>query len=51
MARSKAITKGVYFTIGQILLGERLETTAVPELRQQCAELADWLVNNGDYCL
>ncbi len=29
------------FAVGQILLGERLETTAVPELREQCAQAAE----------
>jgi uncharacterized NAD(P)/FAD-binding protein YdhS len=47
----KGKNQGRLFAVGQILFGERLETTAVPELRQQCAELADCLINNGDYCL
>lgn len=29
------------FTIGQILIGERFESIAVPELREQCSELAE----------
>lgn len=33
-----------FFALGQILFGELFETTAVPELRQQCSNLADRLL-------
>ncbi len=36
--------KNRLFALGQILLGERLETTAVPELRKQCADLAGFIL-------
>ena len=36
------------FTIGPLLLGERLETTAVPELRQQAQDLAAILLHKDD---
>ncbi len=32
------------FAVGTPLIGERLETTAVPELRQQAADVAEAIV-------
>lgn len=32
---------GRLYAVGQILFGERLETTAVPELRHQCAQVSE----------
>ena len=37
--------KGRIFAIGQILIGERFESIAVPELREQCAALAERLLH------
>lgn len=36
----KGKAKGLLFAVGHILFGERFETIAVPELRNQCSELA-----------
>lgn len=35
---------GQLFAIGQLLIGERFESIAVPDLRMQCSELADRLL-------
>lgn len=41
----KGKARGRLFAIGQILFGELLETTSVPELRQQCFQLAGLLLS------
>jgi uncharacterized NAD(P)/FAD-binding protein YdhS len=35
---------GRLYALGHLLLGERLETTAVPDLRKQCADLAHFIL-------
>lgn len=41
--RISAETAAPIHAIGPLLLGERLETTAVPELREQVKQLAEWI--------
>lgn len=45
---ARGASGGAIFAIGPLLLGEELETTAVPELRQQAAHLAARLLGRAE---
>ena len=45
MGEVKGAANRHLFAVGQILFGERFETIAVPELRMQCSQLAEHLLN------